>query len=487
MKNMKNSERFIMNFLYTLIMFLFLTSQVINAAVVINEIVYKDGVIYDSGDWFELFNDKDEIKDISGWIIEDDGGNQFTNPPSTIIQPYGYLVCYSNPKFLTTYPTVVNTVGPFDFGLGSNDTVIVRNGDGEKKDEVEYNDGQNWPDAYGNDHSIELVYPYGDNTMAVNWQQSVNLGGSPGAKNPGANGIYVTEHDRTPDGPKSYEQVNITITAKDAFANLTSVVINVNYNGGSYSEAEMTAGANNQYSYTIQPTNEGIIVRYYFDFFDDSGQTAQRWWSGSTNEPYLYIVNNNPVLSGMIINEIMYHSSNIWVETPTTTSNYEYVEIYNFNTQTVDVSYWQFHDENNKYRLPDSLTVPADGYIVLADKTQAVIDVYGAIPANALLISIPELGLANSGETISWQTANGEKINELTYNDKAPWPIEPDGDGPSLELINWTFNNTLPSSWGSSTNFGTPGRENSVIPEGGIWIIGLLELWIIGRKFIPSA
>ncbi|MCK5853255.1 lamin tail domain-containing protein, partial [bacterium] len=293
------------------------------------------------------------------------------------------------------------------------------------------------------------------------------------------------EHDRTPDGPKSYEQVNITITAKDAFANLTSVVINVNYNGGIYSEAEMTAGANNQYSYTIQPTNDGTTVRYYFDFVDDDGQTAQRWWAGSTNEPYLYIVNDNPVLSGMVINEIMYNSSNIWVENATTTSNYEYVEIYNFNTQAVDVSHWQFHDDANKYRLPDSLTAPADGYIILADKTQAVIDVYGAIPANALLISIPELGLANSGEIISWQTANGEKLNELTYDDKAPWPIEPDGNGPSLELINWTFDNILPGSWLSSTNFGTPGKENSVfVPEGGIWIIGFLNFWIIGRKFI---
>ncbi|MCK5853256.1 lamin tail domain-containing protein, partial [bacterium] len=171
---MKIFERFILNFLCTFVMLLFLTSQVINAAVVINEIVYKDGSVYDSGDWFELFNNKNEIKDISGWIIEDNGGNQFTNPPSTTIQPYDFLVFYSSDKFKTAYPAVANIVGPLPFKFGSNDTVIVRNGDGEKKDEVEYNDGQNWPDAYGNDHSIELVYPYSDNALAVNWQQSVN-------------------------------------------------------------------------------------------------------------------------------------------------------------------------------------------------------------------------------------------------------------------------------------------------------------------------
>jgi len=269
------------------------------------------------------------------------------------------------------------------------------------------------------------------------------------------------------------------ISAKDSFATLTSVVINVNYNGGAYSGEQMIPGANNQYSYTIQPTNDGIVVRYYFDFENNDGQTARRWWAGSTNEPYLYIVNDNPVLSGMVINEIMYNSSNVWIQNPTTTSDYEYVEIFNFNTQAVDVSYWQFHDENNKYRLPSSLMVPASGYVVLADKTQAVIDVYGPMPGDALLISIPELGLANGGEIISWQTANGEKINELTYDDKLPWPVEPDGTGPSLELLNWNFDNSLPSSWAASTNFGTPGRENSVVPEGGIWIIGLLVMSFI--------
>ena len=468
-----------MNECRKILILLFLVSSILNAAVVINEIVYKDdNATYDSGDWIELFNDKDEIKDISGWIIEDGGGNQFTNPPATTIPPYDFLVFYSKDKFKTVYPTVTNIIGPIDIKFGSNDIVIVRSSSGTKKDEVEYNDGQNWPDAYGNGHSIELVYPYNDNALAENWQQSINLGGTPGVRNSGENGIHVTAHDRTPDGPRSDEQVNILISAKDPFATLTSVVINISYDGGTYSGEQMTAGANNQYSYTIQPTNEGTIVRYYFDFENNDGQTARRWWAGSTNEPYLYIVNDNPVLSGMVINEIMYNSSNVWIQNPATTSDYEYVEIFNFNTQAVDVSYWQLHDENNKYRLPSQLTVPASGYIVLADKTQAVIDVYGPMPGNALLVSLPELGLANGGEIISWQTANGEKLNELIYDDKPPWPTEPDGNGPSLELLNWNFNNSLPGSWAASVNLGTPGRMNSVVPEGGmmgiIFAIGAL-------------
>jgi len=141
-----------------LLIFQIIVSVVANSAVVINEIVYKDdNAAYDSGDWVELFNDKNEIKDVSGWIIEDDSGNQFTNPPATFINPYDFLVFYSKDKFKTAYPTVTNIVGPIDIKFGSNDTVIVRDSSGNKKDEVEYNDGQSWPDAYGNGHSIELV------------------------------------------------------------------------------------------------------------------------------------------------------------------------------------------------------------------------------------------------------------------------------------------------------------------------------------------
>ncbi len=440
-------------------------AHVVLAGVVINEIVYKDGDTYDSGDWIELFNDKNEVKNISGWIIEDDDGNQFTIPPSTFINPYGFLIFYCNDKFKTVYPTVTNIIGPLPFKFGSNDTVIVRNSSGEKKNEVEYNDGQDWPEAYGNGHSIELMFPYGDNEKAYNWVQSSTSGGSPGVKNPGAVGIHVTEHDRSPDGPISSGTVNILITVKDAFATLTSVVINVNYNGENYSKTEMNSKVtDNQYDINLLPTNDGTVVRYYFDFKNDAGQTAQRFWSG-TNEPYLYIVDDNPQLSGFVINEIMYNSSNLWMPDSATTSDYEYVEIYNFNNQAVDVSFWQFHDEGNKYRLPDSIIVPAGGYIVLADKTQAITDVYGPMPENAMLVSFLELGLANGGEEISWQNANGEDLNALIYDDDAPWPITPDGDGPSLELINWNFNNKLASSWLASTNFGTPGRENSVVPE----------------------
>ena len=49
----------------------------------------------------------------------------------------------------------------------------------------------------------------------------------------------------------------------------------------------------------------------------------------------------------------------------------------------------------------------------------------------------------------------------INYDDDDPWPIEADGDGATLELINPILDNSLPASWTSSTDYGSPGEQNS--------------------------
>ncbi|MBK7173796.1 MAG: T9SS type A sorting domain-containing protein [Bacteroidales bacterium] len=65
------------------------------------------------------------------------------------------------------------------------------------------------------------------------------------------------------------------------------------------------------------------------------------------------------------------------------------------------------------------------------------------------------------------------QIDTVNYDDTDPWPVEPDGNGPTLELINPTLDNALASSWKASyTPHGTPGEPNFYvkvpeIPEAG--------------------
>ena len=52
-------------------------------------------------------------------------------------------------------------------------------------------------------------------------------------------------------------------------------------------------------------------------------------------------------------------------------------------------------------------------------------------------------------------------IDSVQYDDGDPWPLEPDGNGPTLELINPEYDNTLAVSWASSIDYGSPGMQNT--------------------------
>ena len=72
-------------------------------------------------------------------------------------------------------------------------------------------------------------------------------------------------------------------------------------------------------------------------------------------------------------------------------------------------------------------------------------------------------GLAGGGEIVTLADAADVVIDSVTYDDVVPWPIAPDGGGPSLELIDPFSDNGVGPSWAASTGTdGTPQAQNSV-------------------------
>lgn len=65
--------------------------------------------------------------------------------------------------------------------------------------------------------------------------------------------------------------------------------------------------------------------------------------------------------------------------------------------------------------------------------------------------------LNNAGETLILKNCFNQTVDSVTYADTIPWPVEPDGEGFSLELINQEFDNAIYSSWkASEIKNGTP-------------------------------
>ena len=66
--------------------------------------------------------------------------------------------------------------------------------------------------------------------------------------------------------------------------------------------------------------------------------------------------------------------------------------------------------------------------------------------------------LDNAGEVITLRDQQNMVVDQVHFDDHYPWPREPDGEGPSLELIAPSFDNSMASSWKTSEQTGgTPG------------------------------
>lgn len=172
------------------------------AEIVINEINYKAGNAQDSGDWIELYNPNNVALSLSNWVFKDsDDTHSFVFPINTNIDANSYLIITKNATdFLSVFPSITNTIGDFDFGLGTSDSVRLYNNNGVLQDEVVYSNANPWPDcANGFGPSLELIASELDNSLPENWN-CINVIGSPNVEN----NLLLSVNDVLTDSIKFY-------------------------------------------------------------------------------------------------------------------------------------------------------------------------------------------------------------------------------------------------------------------------------------------
>ena len=167
----------------------------------------------------------------------------------------------------------------------------------------------------------------------------------------------------------------------------------------------------------------------------------------------------NQAVSPIVINEINYNSDNDNFDSG------DWIELYNPNSSTVDLSGWTFYDNGNAFVLPQGTSIPKDGYLVLVEERNLFRTVFPAVNNN-LIIGDMGFSLSNKGERISLFNENKCLSDYVIYNDKAPWPIAPDGGGSTLVLLDPALDNALAPYWKASDDLsedfinGSPGRSN---------------------------
>ena len=89
----------------------------------------------------------------------------------------------------------------------------------------------------------------------------------------------------------------------------------------------------------------------------------------------------------------------------------------------------------------------ANTSLFLANDTKSFEDRYGFIPFDEFTRS-----LSNESEKILLLDGYGNTIDEVTYSDSSPWPLEPDGSGPFLVLKGFELDNNEGVNWESAFN-----------------------------------
>ncbi|MCB1302222.1 MAG: lamin tail domain-containing protein, partial [Tetrasphaera sp.] len=166
----------------------------------------------------------------------------------------------------------------------------------------------------------------------------------------------------------------------------------------------------------------------------------------------------NAAASDVQITELLYHAA----DADLTYGALEFLEVHNAGSEPVDVGGWEFTAGIAGTTLPAGTTIPAGGYLVGTNNAALFQDRFGFAAGFEFLAGE---ALSNGGETVTLSDAATNEIDTVTYDDLPPWPVAPDGSGPSLELDPGATDNSMGANWhASAVDFGTPGAANSARP-----------------------
>ena len=133
----------------------------------------------------------------------------------------------------------------------------------------------------------------------------------------------------------------------------------------------------------------------------------------------------------------------------------DWLELWNYGATTLDISAWYIKDENDnhKYTFPAGTVFAANGRLVLATEATKF---QARFPSVSNYQAI-DFGFENGGEIIRLYKYDGTLYKSFTYDNAAPWPLTPDGQGYTLELLSQAGNLDDGANWFAGCSGGSPG------------------------------
>jgi len=476
------------------------------APLLISEIMYNppaQGAI--DGDEFEFL----EIKNVGASPVSLNGvrftaGITFQFASGSTLLPGGFAVLVKNrAQFARKYPNeaVAGVYGPASSLNNAGEALALADLSGATVFAVTYDDTAPWPTgADDGGYSLVPVNPNANPAPSdpLNWRQSTLLGGSPGADdatdipatlylnellanpaagqkdaveiwNPGAQPANVGHWYLSDNAalPKKYRIPGDTTIQPDGYLVVTADEFNATPGQGSSFELPAIGGQVVLTSADSFGSLSGYTHRITYGV-SDAGVSFGRHLTSISQERFvaesavtLGAANAGPRVGPVVITEVMYHQGS---------GKVDYVEIRNVSSAPVEL----FDPANpaNTWRLvglefsfPEAITLqPRQIAIVAQGSPDAFRASYG-VPAgvavfecSGALANVPGelIALQKPAPPLAGQTLAFIDVDTVFYRDSAPWPIEPNGTGPSLERKDLQAFADDPVNWRASVAGGTP-------------------------------
>jgi hypothetical protein len=471
----------------------------------LTEIMYNPpvmgSIIGNDLEFIELKNLSANALDLSGLTFT--AGITFTFTNATFLNAGQFFVLASKKStFNTKYPAVtVNGVYSGHLDNGGTTLTLSFPGGGNVFS-VTYDDSAPWP-VSPDGQGFSLVPRQPGLSQApdngADWRASALPGGSPGADdaepnipaivvneilthtdppqrdsielfNPmGTNvdisGWFLTDDSNT---PKKYRIPNGTIIQAHGYVFFDESQFNTG-TGGNIAFAFSSTGES-VYLFSALTNSQLTGYSHGFEFGAMFNGVAFGRYVNSAgdellpmeNSITLGVTNSSPRVGPIVITEIQYHPA---------PGDDEFLELLNITDNPVQLfdpvvptNTWKLHGLG--YTFPTNITLGAAQLLLLVSTDPAGFRAKYNVPAAVQILGPVGGALDNNGETLSLQapdTPNGTvvpyvTVEEVRYDNKAPWPPDADGSGPSLQRrsalafgndpINWTASAPTPGTLG---------------------------------------
>lgn len=488
-------------------------------ALLITEIMYNPS----GGQEFEFL----ELKNVGTSAISLAGisfvaGISFTFPEGAGLAAGAFAVLVQDPAaFASRYPGVP-VAGTYSGRLdNAGERIEVRDFAGAVLLELTYDDDPPWPgSADGLGYSLVIADINGDPNLAGTWRASTLPNGSPGQDDPQPISARVVISEVLAHSDPPYEDAielyNLSDNAvhiggwflSDDAANLRkyripngvtllphgyAVFYEYQFNPQPGAPTSFGLGANGDELHLAAATSDGNFTGYIaslqFGPSDVNVSLGRYLTSTSVDYPALLrptfginqptsiqqfrtgagATNSAPRIGPVVINEMHYHPPD-GVD--------EFLELLNVSNDAVALydplsttNTWRM-TKGISYTFPADTVLPANSILLLAPIEPELFRTTYGIPASTPILGPYGGSLSNGGERVELAKPGEEDqgvvpyiaVDSVLYDDQAPWPEQPDGNGPSLERVYaWTYGND-PVNWAASISGGTPGLPNSVSP-----------------------